>query len=190
MSDAVPIGLSDLATKLISSRCTVLAHEHSAAWIDVNAVSDVRNAEQLVSIHQRDFDLWASKPEIEARSLIVRDGKALLESLPGAPDLWTLPADSEIDRSSEARTARAHDARPREPDRTQPLIEFDDIAGPKYRPIRIQVFAWPSDRSTRTDPPCREWWDLSEATHSERVDRTAARALSVWLQRNRTGARA
>jgi NDP-sugar pyrophosphorylase family protein len=165
LNDGLPMGLSDLTMKLISSAGHVLEYGHGAAWIDVNTSSDVRTAEQLVSEHHGDFDLWAHQPELEARALVIRAGEVLLESV-ARTGLLTLPVWSG------------------EPGRAV-TFEFDDIASSKNHLVRTKVFLLlgGSHSSALSDG---EWWDMREAIKSKTLDRTAARAIAVWLNRNQS----
>jgi mannose-1-phosphate guanylyltransferase len=163
LHDDLPMGLSGLAMKLISSGRTVSEYAHAAAWIDVNTASDVRSAERLISEHHSGFDLWAREPELEARTLIVRGGEVLLESTTGT-GLRTLP----VWRG--------------EQDQTDASIEFDDIASPNHQVVRTKVFFVRGSYGSELSDG--EWWDLREAIESKTLDRAAARAIAVWMKRN------
>jgi NDP-sugar pyrophosphorylase family protein len=57
-----PTGLSEVVGRLLSTGRKVRSVPHAAPWIDVNDATAIPIAEAIITDHQPEFDLWASRP--------------------------------------------------------------------------------------------------------------------------------
>lgn len=86
-----PIGLDELARRLIDGGRVVRAYAHDAPWIDVNQPSDVARAAALVAGDER-FERWSRSPDLEVVGAIVMSrGKLLLEDRTAPEREWDTP---------------------------------------------------------------------------------------------------
>ncbi len=134
------IGLPALANRLLSRNAAVFGFFHDAPWIDVNDMSSIDRAEELVRHNAQDFEHWSTSPDDQVVALLCcsHRGVALVRSPEGMLRLPTVAADTDGMPISSILPALGAGHRPSVSD-IVPIALFDDIDTDARRIIRTRL---------------------------------------------------
>lgn len=174
------IGLSNLAMKLIESRCSVTSFAHNAPWIDINTLKELSDARDLVLKHQREFDLWTSSQTSESYGLVLRDNKVLLVPSRGSEKLWSLPTWIQLDCEILDHKAKGiFENLKCMPEESFSFVEFDELSLSSNMPTRMKIYRVCLHDSDKNATLNARWWKMNDVLVSENIDLISMRAIML-----------
>ncbi len=135
------IGLPALANRLLSRNAAVCSFFHDAPWIDVNDMTSIDRAEELVRNNAPDFEHWSTSPDDQVVALLCcsHRGVALVRSPDGMLRLPAVAANTGGMQTSSILQALGAGRRSF-PSDIAPIALFDDIDTDARRIIRTRLF--------------------------------------------------